>query len=109
MKVRLIKLGKIFACFLVAYVGSYLYLSAYGQYEPILTDINRIEMLGWLPAGFGQSPIVQNGKVIRRLKFNAFLFYAYLPLVLLDWNTWHHDIHPGDETPYPVDPIFRAK
>jgi len=88
---------------LVCYVGSYIFLSEHGRYEPLLTSLHGIIYYGWAPAGFAQGGIVKEGKVIRDLKWHQNLMIAYFPLLFLDWKLWHQHIPPGEKTKYPID------
>ena len=109
MKVRLKQLSFVLACVLAFYVGSYLYLSVHGRYEPILTDINRIEAYGWAPEGFFQRGLLRGGKPIQREKWNATLIHAYMPLWFADIWYWHKGILFGVKPEYFEDKGFDSE
>jgi hypothetical protein len=109
VKVRLKALSLIFGCIFVPYVGSYLYLSEHGRYEPVSVSMAGIQWYGWAPEGFAQGGMLKRGKVIRRLKWDQHLMIAYLPLLFVDWKLWHQDIQPGEKTKYPVDEVIDSE
>ena len=97
VKARLKKLSLVFVFLLVCYVGSYIYLSEYGRYEPV-RGASHIECYLWTPKGF----ITESKGNQPNRKKNLTLFFTYLPLFLADVNFWHQAIQPGEKTKYPV-------
>ena len=102
MKARPKKTAVILVCISVLYIGSYIYLSGHGRYEPFVFGTNGVKGDAWTPEGFYQKCKVKDGKVISIGKWNRWLGYFYLPLLGLDWNLWHTNSRT-DQTKYPVD------
>ena len=77
--------------FLLLYVGSYLILSAFGQYSSArATSIFATIRVDWAPVGF----------VTRSGQWNYVIHAAYLPLYELDRMLWHCDTyHPTVSAP----------
>ena len=69
---------------LLLYVGSYLVLSAFGQYSSArATDVSTSIRVDWAPIGF----------VTRSGNWNYAVHAAYLPLYALDRTLWHCDTY----------------
>ena len=78
---------------LLFYVGSYLYLSSRGRYEPAVIALNGVKAYAWAPQGF-----------VEDFQWNATLVRAYLPLYLLDRRLWHKQGY-ADSDRYPTNKI----
>jgi hypothetical protein len=71
-------------CILAIYVGSYVYLSAQGQYGPeYLVSLIDGPEYNWEPKGF------HNHEGARRWNRRT---YFYLPLLYLDRAIWHRTL-----------------
>jgi hypothetical protein len=61
-----------------AYVGSYLWLSTRGRFEPAAIGTNGVKWYHWAPSGF-----------VTDFRWNQTLMRAYYPLFFLDTRFWH--------------------
>lgn len=68
----------IIALLIAAYVGSYLYFSLKGRYQPIGITLEGKTVRAWAPQGFMEN--FQYTEVLPRL---------YLPLLVIDRKYWH--------------------
>ncbi len=64
----------------LVYIGSYVSLSAYGQYEPASIGLGHVMAYGWAPKGFYNT------------KWNHKLICIYYPLYVLDITLWHNEV-----------------
>lgn len=61
-----------------AYVGSYMWRTARGRYEPASIGLNGVKSYGWAPKGF-----------VTDFQWNHTLMRAYFPLYYFDNRFWH--------------------
>jgi hypothetical protein len=83
----------ILALTLLAYVGSYLWLSSRGRYEPAAIGLNGVKWYHWAPSGF-----------VKDFKWNHTLMRIYYPLFFLDTRCCHtsDDAYRGH---YPINKV----
>jgi len=60
------------------YVGSYLWRSTHGRYEPAAIGLNGVKWYHWAPSGF-----------VADFRWNRTLMGVYHPLFFLDTRFWH--------------------
>ena len=76
-----------------SYVGSYMWRSERGRYEPASIGLNGVKSYGWAPKGF-----------VTDFRWNHTLMRAYFPLYYLDNRFWHtpDDAYRGN---YPINKV----
>jgi len=85
-----------------AYLGSYLFLSFRGRYEPAVIGANGVKYYDWAPAGF-----------VEGYRWRSGIRNFYLPLYSLDRAFWHqpneaHWFKYPRHVPDSVDDVWRA-
>ena len=77
----------------LAYIGSYMWRSSRGRYEPAVIGLNGVKLYDWAPNGF-----------VTDFRWNRTLALAYLPLYFLDTRFWHtsDDAHGSR---YPINKV----
>jgi hypothetical protein len=68
---------------LLVYIGSYVYLSAYGRYEAAVWGLDRVKSYGWAPQGF-----------VEEREWKAAPMICFRPLHWLDERFWHPTVGP---------------
>src|SRR5438093_8777021 len=63
---------------LFVYVGSYLWRSTRGRYEPAAIGLNGVKWYSWAPSGY-----------VTDFRWNHTLMLVYCPLYFLDTRFWH--------------------
>lgn len=78
---------------LFAYIGSYLWRSTQGRYEPAAVGLNGVKWYRWAPSGF-----------VTDFRWNQTLMLVYYPLFFLDTRFWHsrEDAYHGR---YPINEV----
>jgi hypothetical protein len=78
---------------LFSYIGSYVWRSERGRYEPAIIGLNGVKSYGWAPKGF-----------VTDFRWNHTLMRAYFPLYFLDNRFWHtpDDAYRGN---YPINKV----
>lgn len=97
----------IFGGLLLAYLSVYVLLSSWGHYQVIEVDINRVIAYSWAPEVYYvaiQPPTPHHTK--RTGGWSAPIFYAFLPLWILDTKYVHEDYFPltNDDRPLGTSP-----
>ncbi len=86
-------LGIALLALLLAYIFSYVGLSAGGCYEPAAIGLGGVKSYSWAPRGF-----------IADYKWRHWPMFVYLPLWALDRHLWHTD-DKSRSGRYPVDEV----
>lgn len=63
---------------LLSYVGTYLWRSMRGRYEPVSIGLNGVKQYHWAPSGF-----------VTEFRWNQAIMVTYFPLHRLDLHFWH--------------------
>ncbi len=69
-----------FVIALICYIGSYVVLSKFGEFQPGVMGIHGPKWYAWCPAGLHSG-----------FRQRWTLYYFYLPLYMTDRNYWHRD------------------
>ena len=72
------KISRVFLAMLLLYVGSYLFLSVRGRYEPGGIGLSFVRWYDWAPQGF-----------VTGYQRNTAAYMFYWPLWTLDMRFWH--------------------
>ena len=75
----------------LVYVGSYIYASANGRFEPGIIGLNGVKCYEWAPKGF-----------VHEFRWNRKLWCFHAPLCVLDMHLWHTSPKDG---PYPINEV----
>jgi hypothetical protein len=86
----------------LCYVGSYICLSGFGTFEPLVIGANGVKAYTWAPSGF-----------VKDYRRRWALFKFYLPLYFADRAFWHRDgeAYSGQypvHTPKSVNEVYAA-
>ena len=85
--------GATLALAVFMYIGSYLWRSTQGRYEPAAIGLNGVKWYHWAPRGF-----------VTDFRWNQTLVQAYYPLFFIDTRFWHtsDDAYRGR---YPINQV----